>query len=370
MKPIFSLLTITNYAHAQILVSQLESYGIPCYVRNLNLIGPEINENVEIWISESNIEKAGRLVREFHFAIKEGGTKVTEKVATKLFIVPLDFSNASENAAKYAVDLAATLSSSVKLIHTYMVPQIHPVSLDDTDVLTETVYSSLASLRKTGEEKLTDIRDRLTKYMNSKNINVPVETYQVNGFIDETTLFQAEHEKAGLIVLGLSSPKQELFDTINENVMQIVKRSKIPVLVVPENAVKKPAGKPKKILYVSNFDESDFMAIQKLIGFVEKENVQIHCLHLESKENPWDKVKMEGLKNYFHKANEHVTLKFDTMVATDSVVAIDQYIKVNQVDLLAITRLKHNFVTRLLYPEITKRLIFHTQVPLLVFRFN
>ena len=369
MKHNLSLLTTTNFAHAQILASRLELYGIPCYIRNMNLIGPEINEEVEIWLSEANIAKAGRLIREFHFNKPENGEKPKSQF-TKLIVVPVDFSPSTANAARYAVEIAAIFGARVKLVHTYMIPQIQPVSMEGTDVLSEAVFLLLAELRKNGENSLNELRLMLTSFMDKKGIKVPIETYQINGFVDEITLFLAEQEKAGLILLGLSRDNQQLFGIINDNITRIVEHSKIPVLVVTENADRKPSGKPRNILYASNFDESDFVAIQKLISFIQKDDCNLFCTHIESKEDPWDKVKLEGLRNFFGKKQSNIHLKFETILASDTLEALNQSIKSHEIDLMAITAHKHNYLSKLISKGVTKKLIYHTNIPLLIFHSN
>lgn len=47
-----------NYSRAEIIKGRLEASGITCYLRNVNLIQPNVSSGVQIRINEKDVEKA------------------------------------------------------------------------------------------------------------------------------------------------------------------------------------------------------------------------------------------------------------------------------------------------------------------------
>ena len=50
----------------------------------------------------------------------------------------------------------------------------------------------------------------------------------------------------------------------------------------------------------------------------------------------------------------------------DLLLAIEKFVRDKQIDLIALTTYKRNILARILNPSIAKRMLFHTDTPLLV----
>jgi Universal stress protein UspA and related nucleotide-binding proteins len=287
----------------------------------------------------------------------------------ELFLVPINFSTASLNAGYTALELAAKMKARVKLIHSYTLPDVRPMSFDDTEMYASTLSAQLTDIKEEAEKNMASFLDKITTYASRKKLSdIPISSKLINGVPGEIAMFTAESEKAGLIIIGVSSKEERSFEPMGKIASRIVDKSSIPVLIIPEETDFKGVDKLKNVLYLTSFDESDFPAIGKLLSFIKWLDTNIFCLHIGREEkDQWDKIKMEGLREYFNKAYGKPNVKTDLIFSKDMIQSLDYFISSNHIDLIGITAHKRNIISKLINPDITLKILYHTRIPLLVF---
>ncbi|MDX9696647.1 MAG: DUF2007 domain-containing protein, partial [Bacteroidales bacterium] len=119
-------IAIHNYARAEILRTRLESEGIECYLKNINLIHSTISGGVKVQVSSRDLEKALRIVEKvsenWRDEYQDEQTETNQGV--QRILVPIDFSDYSVNACRYAIGLAEKLNAEIKLMHVYYNPVV------------------------------------------------------------------------------------------------------------------------------------------------------------------------------------------------------------------------------------------------------
>jgi hypothetical protein len=149
---------------------------------------------------------------------------------------------------------------------------------------------------------------------------------------------------------------------------KIIEKAKIPVLSIPQKAIFMGFNFNRNVLYASNFEDSDVLAIRKLMGFVRPFGMKIYCVHISSPEEyAIDKVKMDRLKKQFIEDSMNYKIVCDIITSKDIFEGIDEYIDKKDIDLLALTTHKRGMFEKLFDPGITSKMLFHTNIPLLVF---
>ena len=286
-----------------------------------------------------------------------------------LFIVPIDFSNASLNASYTALELGAKLKARIKLIHAYNLPDVRPMSFDDTDFYVGTLSTHITEIKEEADKSMSVFLEKVNSYIKAKALSeIPVTTSVINGIPDEITLYTAESENAGLIVMGVSGKEIRTFEPMGKIASRIVEKSLVPVLVIPEDIEFKGLENFKNVLYTTAFDESDFSAIGKLISIVKWLDMDIYCLHIGNEEkDQWNKLKMEGLHEYFNKVYGKTNVECDLIFSKDIIKALDEFITSKNIDLISLTTHKRNIISKLINPSIAKKILYHTRIPLLVF---
>ena len=365
-----TILTSTTFNKAQIIATRLEALGIDCYIRNISNTQAMPGPGVKIFVKETDLENAFNTLKEFHMEINASATNVVEEAAfPALFVIPVDFSNASLNAAYYALELAARIGARIKLIHTFRLPNIQPMSFDDNGLYPDSFSENSTALKEEAEKSLSEFLQKLVLFKKSKGLkDIPISTNVINGIPDEITLYTAESESANLIIMGVAGKEVRTFEPMGKIASKIIERSVIPVMIIPEDTEFKGIDKIKNLLYATAFDESDFSAIQKLISFVSKLNVSIFCLHIDNKDaTPWERVKMDGLHEYFSKVYGKTNVVCDLITSDDLLKALDGFITNHQIDIISIITHKRKLIAKLINPSITLKILYHTKIPLLVF---
>ena len=81
-----------------------------------------------------------------------------------------------------------------------------------------------------------------------------------------------------------------------------------------------------------------------------------------------NEIKLAGIKEYFHKQYPGLEIHYDVVMNNNLLKGLDQYIKDNQIDIITLTSYKRNIFARLFNPSIARKMIFHSDTPLLVIK--
>ncbi len=75
---------------------------------------------------------------------------------------------------------------------------------------------------------------------------------------------------------------------------------------------------------------------------------------------------MAGIKEYFRNQYPELIIEYSIVKHDDILDSLDNYIKNNAIDILTLTTYKRNIFSRLFNPGIARKMIFHSDTPLLV----
>lgn len=121
------IVTITSchYARAQLIKARLEAAGIECFLTHINLVQPGVATGVRVKIQEKDAETAGKIIEEIMGMTGEEKHATIQKLKRiRRILVPVDFSEYSDNACEYALGLAVKLKAEIKLIYSYFNPLV------------------------------------------------------------------------------------------------------------------------------------------------------------------------------------------------------------------------------------------------------
>ena len=280
----------------------------------------------------------------------------------KQILVPTDFSNAAENAIDFAVQSAKLLPAEVTLFHSF---EVNDSAYADYVGVNREFNRSMIS---EANEKLESIKKRI-----ENTDGIKVKTFvSTNSLIDTITNFGKEN-KADLVVmgtLGASGLKEKLWGS---RTSAVIGKTMVPVMVIPNEYKWK---KPEKMLLASNqFEEKpnilNFMfelaglymsSVQ--VGVFTDEDDDKTQVFLDNKKRIAD-YEVYLKKNYKEDTLSSVHLSGETFDET-----LQNFIKENQVDILVMVTYQNSFWSRLFNPSKTKRMSFHTTIPLLAIPLN
>ena len=141
----------------------------------------------------------------------------------------------------------------------------------------------------------------------------------------------------------------------------------MPVLAIPGNASYKKSMF-KRLMYATNFDKSDGIAIQKLIEIAMPLETHINIVHIdETSNNPFLNYDLAHFKEKYIGYIGNTEMDFDLIVNKSRARGIENFITEKEIDIIAVTSHKRNIITSLFKPSLTKELLFSLEIPMLIF---
>lgn len=368
MKDDLVTLATDHYTSAEVLKARLEDAGIDVYLKHVNLIQGAASEGVKIQIRASDVERALRLMSEWkrEREVKERN----DHKSIRRILVPVDFSEFSKNACLYALNLAKQYRADIKILHVYYAPVVDLVPITDAYSIQIDMDINLREMENVARKQLLAFVGEIRKIARDEGFDGIKLGYSLKEGIPEDEIALAAKEyKPGIIVLGSKGKGDKQSDIIGGVVRKLIGKTKVPVLVIPEDSSFRKTNQVKNIVYATDFDDSDYLAIRRLIAIVSDFSVQIHCVHVsKDSHNRWDKVKMDALKDYFKAVHEGLNVYCHLLEGDDVFKEMDQFTASHKIDLIAITNRKRGLISRLFNPGLTKKLIYQSRTPMLIFR--
>ena len=147
----------------------------------------------------------------------------------------------------------------------------------------------------------------------------------------------------------------------------IVRKAHVPVLTIPAES-NIDLNRISNILFVTDFSEADYKSLHKLILLTAPFKTVIHCVKVNTTSpDKWDERKMNEFRIYSSNTYRNHTIKTKILYSENFIEAVDKLIIENRIDIIAMTRKKRNIISSLFHPGITRKVLFHTNIPLLVF---
>ncbi len=363
-------LAILTYSKAQILKNVLENEGIDAYIHNVNQIQPVVSSGVRLRIKESDLPRALKITESSAWLAEDiAGDKPPkiEKENNKI-LIPVDFSNYSMKACQFGFNMAKSLGIEVVLIHVYFTP-VYTTSLPYGDVFNYTLPdddNSKHILHKVHTD-LNALSDKVNAKIASADFpNVKYTCILREGIPEEEILRYAKENRPRIIIMGTRGKDQKDIDLIGSVTAEVIERSHVPVLAIPENTSIKHLSEAKHIAFITNFDQRDLIAFDSLIDSLKPFKFSISLIHLSETKDKWNEIKLGGIKEYFQKQYPDLEIHYDVVMSDDFLNSLEKYIQTNQIDIIALTSYKRNIFSRLFNPSIARKMIFHSDTPLFV----
>lgn len=264
-------------------------------------------------------------------------------------LVPVDFSQASANAARYAGQLAQALQAKLFLFHAYMLPT--PVS--------EVPYVMVTAddMQKENEALLKETADRL-----QQDFAVETEWLVRIGIASDEIKILAAEKNAQFIVMGMKGAGG-LEKMIGSTTVNVIRKVKTPVFVVPHDAGFEPI---QKIILACDFNPvNDQDLLNPVLTIAKKFNSKLQLLHVKLNHGGSHEPDLQGRKQL--EAMLKGRPAAFVVVEDQSVQAgIQGYIQANGGDLLVMMARKHSFLERLFSRHHSTAMAYETRIPMLV----
>lgn len=364
-------LAILTYTKAQILKNVLENEGIETYIHNVNQIQPVVSSGVRLRIKESDLPKALKITESSVWlseSIVGEKTPDIEKDSKKV-LIPVDFSNYSLKASELGFNFAKAYGAEVVLLHVYFTP-IYASSLPYGDIFNYQISDeeTIKNILHKVHEDLNTLSDRIKDKIASGELpDIKYTCVLREGIPEEEILRYNKEHRPKIIIMGTRGKNQKDLDLIGSVTAEVIERSRTTVLAIPENTPYNRFSEVKQIAFLTNFDQRDLIAFDSFINGLKPFHFSVSLIHLSDVKDTWNEIKLAGIKDYFQKQYPELELHYDdVLVGDDFLNSLENYIKTNKIDIIALTSYKRNIFSHLFNPGIARKMIFHSDTPLLV----
>ena len=167
-----------------------------------------------------------------------------------------------------------------------------------------------------------------------------------------------------MVIMGTqgATGAQRIF--LGTNTIYVIRKSKVPVLVVPENY---KFNEVQKILFPSNYlTLYKPKELRPIIEIAKAQKAQITVLYVVE-ESKLD-IRQEENKEFLRECLEDISPIFKETQTEYMPDAIHNYVRDNKIDLLTMMNPKHSFMERLLLQQNVDKIGFQVEIPFLVIR--
>lgn len=273
----------------------------------------------------------------------------------KAILIPVDFSKSSETAALYAIQMAIETKARIVFFHAYLIPVTAPDVHVGEPVLLEIEHNFLKDLTEYSASLLGTVKE---------SAQVEFHNEVRPGFIHTQLQDIIKAFNIDIIVMGTkgqSGVLKKIF--IGSNAVNVIEKSSVPVLVIPEKSSYKPV---RKVVFATNLETPGIqMLIEPLFEWSWIHTMELHFLvvippgtEMHSSRQLEAYIDLEG-------AFGHLPHFLEVIEDPNITGAIDTYLHEIKADMLVTIPGKHDFLEKLFNQSITREMVFHTDIPIL-----
>jgi nucleotide-binding universal stress UspA family protein len=275
----------------------------------------------------------------------------------KTILVPTDFSPNSDKALEYATEIARRAGSTIILLH---ITEATHASLNEYVIL-EGDYDReiIANANKKLEIMASAARE-------VAGVQVKYEIY--NGFVPDAIKEASAKNHVELVVMGTvgdSGVREKLFGSMTA---AVIGKSTVPVLAIPLLAEAEPPA--NILLAVHDFTEHHEMA-DAAFGLAELFRIPVYVTVFtderlaDAADYMQNRRSIEQFAVSMQDRYPGIEIQSTPIYGTNFEEAIKTYIAANPTGILVMLTHKRTFLESLFHRSMTKKMSYHTNIPLL-----
>lgn len=273
----------------------------------------------------------------------------------QIVLVPVDFSNCSLIAARYAVELARHMRMDVHILHAYR-------------PFTSAFQSQRANETDEQRARLTagrGLAEFSKKLYHGSDVSVTV-SIEESGTLKAVTEY-TEGNNVCLVVMGTHGSSGRRKDLLGSNTYDVAKDVPRPLLIVPENT---SSFKAKNVVFFSDYQQGDIKSLTSLFSLFGDILLSYTLVHIHEKKNgpgENDQRQLEQWKSLLERETPVNNLGIEIAHAPENAKAVEEILERLCADMTLITLVDtKNFFERLFHKSLARAIILNPKSPVLL----
>lgn len=265
----------------------------------------------------------------------------------KKIIIPIDFSDTSLNAARYAIEMAKDIPGANITLY-YVYSNISFSALTSKDAFSRQMVSEAAL--KILKDKLDNEFDSISYVAESGSFVENLANYVLGNHID-------------LVVMGITGSSKIAQVFMGTNTLNVIRNISCSVMIIPPEA--KYTGL-KRVVFTSDFKDvartTPFVAIKKILDTFKP---KLDILNVDSEHfvelTPEFKIEKENMEDKLSGYNP----EFSFLRSYDFLEGISSFVETRKINAIITVPRKHTLFNQFFVTSSTKKLAYHSTVPII-----
>jgi len=337
------------------LKNRLEAEGIEAVLHNVNLQEAVLASGVRVRIRERDLPQALRVVE----------APLDSKTAKRSVLLPVDFSDFSLLSCGIGMEYARKIRGKVILLHSYL-NERHSLSLPFASDNATTRADK--KLTRTAQQKMEDFVAKLQEKIAVGELpKVKIEAVVTEGLPEEQILRYAEKYKVSLIVMGTGGKHSRRQNVIGSVTAEVLDACKFPIFTVPITMGNAKIADLRNVAFFTNLIREDIISMDSFSKLVDFKYLNVTIIPVvEKKERKLVDQSLQQLLTYCREHYPEATFRTKRIGVKNFVDDFASYAEQEKIDLIAIPNKKKSIFSRLFNPSIAHRVLFQTDMPMLV----
>lgn len=263
-------------------------------------------------------------------------------------LFPTDFSYNANAALMFAAEVCKFSKGQMVLVNAVHVPMV------DTGAV-PVIEEMMEGLRESAEKNMKGLLEIL-----KNEHDIVAETRIEFGFAADVIANAVRQLQPDLVVMGTKGASNVVDRIFGSITAEVMKRVDARVMIIPQHALFSGFG---KIAVSTSLETDDIDLALEVQDFCKQFNPEITLVHIDEKND--EEEERAAFKNaLFEQMPDAAFQRF----FSDSIAeGLDDYVDLEDIQLLAVRKQKRGFIENLFHHSVTKDLAYHSKVPVLVF---
>lgn len=284
----------------------------------------------------------------------------------KKILVPIDFSDCSINAMKYAINLAKKTNTVLHFIHM--------VELDYSFIAGSAFGAKFSNIEDENKpvgqmrEVFEKADELLMDIISGQSENISMVSSVLQGDLIGEAMNYIDNKGIDMVVMGSHGQRGLNRMLLGSNAQKMIRYSKVPVIIVKETS---ETNSLKNIVYTSDFKEenlNDSLPYVKSIS--EFYNSSLHLLYVNTPNRFEDTDVVDERINQAIKTHSLDSASYSTFNSSWIEEGIIKYSQLNPTDLLVINTHGFKGIKQLFHHSIAESVVNNCEVPVMIINKN
>lgn len=280
----------------------------------------------------------------------------------KRVLIPVDFTEKTNNTVNYAIHLASVMEFEIELLY---IVAIFP---NETSYTTPGEVRAMPNVSFEMEKQRKDAAEvsfeKLLEGLKKKHKKLPaISTIVRIGMESEMIELELKENDYDMLMLT-GTDEKGFFAYLSSDNFKLIRNVDCPVLLIPPESDYRP---PKNIVYGTDYNEEDIKTLKRLVPVAKPFGATINGIHIHDDQDFRKRIKEKGFEELIKEKTGYNDTNIYSVSGEDTEQSLMQFCEETDADLLVLLKENKNFFQQIFRKSTTKKISRKTRIPVLIY---